>query len=428
MRMAGIPVVSDLLSFVGTRRVGAFAVILVLLASNVGDSAAILVASEENAKYKISWEWDPDLSRLVGLIMPQIKIIDESSHKIIGYVADEDGMRLTMYNDEQVVMTKFYLRDGLITDWQISDRTYKGYFAISIPSELVGKVESISIFINNHQYTVDDGTSTTRQSWVFANSAQATHKLGSLIYLGGFTLGFEKFFSNVARPDIIAYDENLRGNEKYDVYNFDASYSPRFLAPLDNVIIRYDTSALPRVWYDLPTALDFQDGHPFTTCDPAPGSTFELGTNIVSCHANYDSHPAIYSYYIVDVPEYPLTRISDFSREVQIDIQPFYPGPNTMKLGYSSVVPVAVLGNFNMEVKQIDETTLTFGPRGTSLANPEDTYLTDANADGFDDLVVKFDVLAGGLYEGYSNITCLRGGLLNGTIFVGCDYIQVVKK
>jgi hypothetical protein len=114
---------------------------------------------------------------------------------------------------------------------------------------------------------------------------------------------------------------------------------------------------------------------------------------------------------------------------VQIDINPFYPGSNAVKLRYTTLVGVALLGNVSLNVQEINQDSLQFGPNGALSAAATGSYLTDVNGDGFNDLVLKFDVLKAGLYEGYRGIVCVMGLLDDGqTGFKGCDSVEVIAR
>lgn len=407
-----------------TLTVVVLSVFLSLLPLEADQADEILVEPDDNAKYLIQWSWDSNSSRSVGLIHSKIRITDESSYKIVGYVADEKGTRLTMYNDEQVVMTKFYLEDGFATDWSVADSPYKGYFAISIPPQFIGKVASVKIFINNHMYAVNDGTATTNESWVFTNSAYTVHKLGSLLRLGPLTLGFENL-PNVAISSQSVDD--IKEISKFDVRVFD-KVEPIFLTHLRNVIIEYH-DGLPLVWYEPAVRSTFEDEVPSIRCQPSPGSVFAVGTNIVRCFAAYESEQPSSSYFTIEVPQDPYATSRDEVMPVQIDINPFYPGSNAVKLRYTTLVGVALLGNVSLNVQEINQDSLQFGPNGALSAAATGSYLTDVNGDGFNDLVLKFDVLKAGLYEGYRGIVCVMGLLDDGqTGFKGCDSVEVIAR
>jgi hypothetical protein len=182
------------------------------------------------------------------------------------------------------------------------------------------------------------------------------------------------------------------------------------------------------VWYEPPISTDIGDGTPSTRCDPAPGSILSFGTNIIKCLAIYDSQQSAYSYFVIEVAEDPDTYSANPTMQVQINIDPFYPGQNTVQLKYTRIVSVALLGNASLNVREVNQNVLQFGPNNVLPVTSTGSYLTDVNADGFNDLILKFDVLDAGLYEGYFGNACLKGALDDGKTFEGCDKIRVVGR
>lgn len=418
---------TDSPSFMISLAIIALSIFFLFVTPQVEDASAIIMEPGDIDQYQIDWSYDSNSSRSVGLTKPMIKIADESSHKIVGYIADENGTRLRMYNDEQVVMVKYYLGGGFVSDWEIADRPYRGYFAILIPPEFVGKVESVKIFINNHMYTVNDGTPTSSQSWVFLNSALTIYKVGSIIHLGPLTLGLEGFL-HTSTP-IELQDEvgsaTLEQPGKFDVSVFDG-IPPRFLTHLRNVTIEF-SDGIPTVWYESPAASDSEGQRAITICEPSSGSTFNFGTNIVGCRATDNNGENAYSYFLIDVVPESNVISSDSLMNVQIDIVPFYMGSNIVKTTYSPLVSVALLGNGTLNIREVNQDSLHFGPNYISPSNTS-TSITDINADGFDDLILKFNVIKAGLREGYHENACLRGMLDNGeTLFQGCDSLKIVS-
>ena len=87
------------------------------------------------------------------------------------------------------------------------------------------------------------------------------------------------------------------------------------------------------------------------------------------------------------------------------------------------LIPVAILGSSVFDVSQIDAKTLAFGPAGAPPAFPRRTLLRDVNGDGFPDLVSRYWISATGISRGDTQ-ACLRGALLDGTTFEGCDTVK----
>jgi hypothetical protein len=156
------------------------AISLSVFASSANAAATVLITPQEHWKYNVMWIWDSDLRKSVGLVAPKIVIQNETIDRIEGYIGDQNGTRLTMYNDQQVVMVRFELKNGFLTDWKINDNRMKdGLFVIDIPSSYQGNLDAVRIFIGNNDYAVDDGTQTSPYSQVFINSARFDYKVGT---------------------------------------------------------------------------------------------------------------------------------------------------------------------------------------------------------------------------------------------------------
>jgi len=152
--------------------------------------------------------------------------------------------------------------------------------------------------------------------------------------------------------------------------------------------------------------VDFEDDGTFETCDPPQCSlvSFTGGTLIfdVSGFTTYSSMV-------------PLVT------EVEIDIKPFRSSNKIFpRFG---LIPVAILGSENFDVKEIDASTLKFGPDG---ATPFHRFMKrkDINRDGFSDLVVIFRASQSGIQCGDTEAT-LSGNAASGS-FTGTDSITTL--
>ena len=109
---------------------------------------------------------------------------------------------------------------------------------------------------------------------------------------------------------------------------------------------------------------------------------------------------------------------------VDIDIKPGS-WPNSINTKSKGVIPVAILGTDIFDVKDVDFSTLVFGPSGASPAHKHGHY-DDVNRDGFMDLVSHYPTRETGLRKGY-NEACILGETLDGTPIEGCDAVRIVK-
>jgi DNA-binding beta-propeller fold protein YncE len=121
--------------------------------------------------------------------------------------------------------------------------------------------------------------------------------------------------------------------------------------------------------------------------------------------------------------------------EIDLDIQPAL-DPNVVDPMLPGVVPVALLGSEDFDVTTIDPESLRFGPDQAEPCgfmpvrdlDPDAEYaylLPDVNGDGYDDLIVQFDVQQSGIQCGDTEAT-LTGELQTGRPFEGADEVVTV--
>ena len=87
------------------------------------------------------------------------------------------------------------------------------------------------------------------------------------------------------------------------------------------------------------------------------------------------------------------------------------------------VIPIAILGSDTFDVRDVDLSTLAFGPNGAPPAHRSGPHRKDANHDGVKDLLVDFRTEESGISFDDAE-ACLTGELLDGTPFEGCDAIR----
>jgi hypothetical protein len=116
----------------------------------------------------------------------------------------------------------------------------------------------------------------------------------------------------------------------------------------------------------------------------------------------------------------------EYASEITIDLD-IKPGgdPNAINPASGGVVPVAVLGSGSFDVRDVDATTLTFGPDGAALAHRYGPHFEDVNGDGLLDLLAHFRTEETGIVFG-TLVACVEGATLDGTPFEGCDAIRAV--
>lgn len=111
---------------------------------------------------------------------------------------------------------------------------------------------------------------------------------------------------------------------------------------------------------------------------------------------------------------------------VDIDIKPGGE-PNCFNVNGRGVIPVAILGDEELDVASVDQTTLRFGGLAVRVRgnrNPQ-CGVEDSNADGHADLVCQFEDDAD-MWEAGDGEATLTGELLDGTAIRGTDAICLV--
>ena len=99
--------------------------------------------------------------------------------------------------------------------------------------------------------------------------------------------------------------------------------------------------------------------------------------------------------------------------------------PNEVKLASKGTLPVAVLGSEDLDVTQIDQTTLKLegvSPKPKGKSSKVGT-LRDVNGDSFVDLVLHFDLKDLEIDKDTTELT-LEGKMKDGTEFIGTDSIS----
>ena len=116
--------------------------------------------------------------------------------------------------------------------------------------------------------------------------------------------------------------------------------------------------------------------------------------------------------------------IPDQDLVLKIDIKPdsAYPFINPAR---DRLLPVVILGSETFDVKEIDFTTLVFGPAAAPPDELTGGSYTNVNHDGHLDFSAHFITAQTGIQVG-DREACLWGKLLDGTTFAGCDAITVL--
>ncbi|HBZ70102.1 MAG TPA: hypothetical protein DEP35_10350 [Deltaproteobacteria bacterium] len=154
-----------------------------------------------------------------------------------------------------------------------------------------------------------------------------------------------------------------------------------------------------------------KDGATYTTVD-VPGAT---GTAV----SGINNAGEIVGTY-TDGTGFHGFRATPIVVPVQIEVEPFVP-KDPIFLNSPIPLPVAVFGSSNVDVTQIDLSSLRFGPK---FATPLSTQIVTVN--GQTDLVAIFRVQDTGLAVGDTQ-ACLQGEIA-GQLFRGCDGVVVIER
>ncbi|MBW2543639.1 MAG: hypothetical protein JRF15_16275 [Deltaproteobacteria bacterium] len=113
--------------------------------------------------------------------------------------------------------------------------------------------------------------------------------------------------------------------------------------------------------------------------------------------------------------------------EVQIDIKP-HSDTNPINLSSNGNVAVALLSSDSFDVRDVDVTTLAFGPAGAAprhdLTDSKifEEHLVSSHGSPLKSLISHYATPETGIAIGDTN-ACLSGEMLAGALFEGCDSI-----
>jgi hypothetical protein len=112
---------------------------------------------------------------------------------------------------------------------------------------------------------------------------------------------------------------------------------------------------------------------------------------------------------------------------IAIDVKPGET-PNCINNDGHGVIPVAIWGGASFDTSQIDLYTITLEGQGVRIPGKNgniQAHFEDANGDGFIDLIVQIQDVAGSLPEGEAMVT-LTARLFDGRTVVGSDSLCIV--
>ena len=119
-------------------------------------------------------------------------------------------------------------------------------------------------------------------------------------------------------------------------------------------------------------------------------------------------------------------QIREKAQEVDIDIKPGS-DPNCLNINGHGVIPVAILGDAELDVADIDQSSLSFSGLSVRIRGNKfpQCNVDDANGDAYLDLVCHFEDDSSAWVEGGDQAT-LEASLLDGTPIRGTDSVCMV--
>ena len=114
------------------------------------------------------------------------------------------------------------------------------------------------------------------------------------------------------------------------------------------------------------------------------------------------------------------------ARQIEIDVRPRI-SHNRVRPGFPQRIPVAVLGAEDLDVRDVDETSLRLGEGGAEPAagRGRAIHRRDVNGDGILDLRALFDVRDAEIAYGDEEV-CLLAETREGDALEGCDAIETL--
>jgi hypothetical protein len=98
---------------------------------------------------------------------------------------------------------------------------------------------------------------------------------------------------------------------------------------------------------------------------------------------------------------------------------------NPINLKRSGVLPVAILGSDELDIRDVDASTLAFGPGAARPEHRIGGHRDDVDDDGWEDLVSHYRTQSCGIAIGDVR-ACVTGELLDGRSFDSCDAISTL--
>jgi hypothetical protein len=118
--------------------------------------------------------------------------------------------------------------------------------------------------------------------------------------------------------------------------------------------------------------------------------------------------------------------IREMALAIDVDVKPGS-DPNCFNINGHGVVPVAILGSTELDVANVDASSLSFGGLSVRVRGNRSPQcnVEDTNGDGYPDLVCQFEDDSAAWVEG-TDMATVEGRLFDGTRIAGSDSICLV--
>jgi hypothetical protein len=150
------------------------------------------------------------------------------------------------------------------------------------------------------------------------------------------------------------------------------------------------------------------------------GFTSRASTSTLALYVSFSPRPCAWCGHPTDA----IYAVQLPPTDVAIDVRPGS-RRNRIHPGRRELVPVALLGSADLDVADVDATSLAFGPDGTEPWRGR-VARRDVNGDGLDDLVARFRQRETGIARGDGE-ACLAGETTDGVAFEGCDAVRTPR-
>jgi hypothetical protein len=192
---------------------------------------------------------------------------------------------------------------------------------------------------------------------------------------------------------------------------------------VDGVEVESPGTPVPSIQYGLSTSNDLLIGNYSNAACPGSGDLFSFDSADIDEVAVYNSALSLGD---IEAIHHAGSDGKCKTLSIAIDVKPGS-DPNCFNINGRGVIPVAILGSDELDVGQIDTSTLTFGGFGVRVRGKKGPLcsIDYSDADAYLDMVCQFEDQPDMWVEGNSEAS-LTGSTTDGRAFEGSDSVCVV--